>query len=379
VELTWRRLNRSSLHRQMLLERQKGSVADAVGRLVVLQAQDPASPYLALAARLASFDPASLDAAYADRSLLRTTLLRITLHTVAAQDHPGFHNAMTETLMASRLHDRRYSETGLTPEAARALVPGLTDFLSEPRRPEAIMAHLEASSGCAPPRLWWALKTFAPVAHVPEAGPWSFHRDRAYQSAGSWAGPEVQDASLASLVHRYLGAFGPATAQDIGRFALLRMPLVRRGLAALDEDLVTHRGPDSRVYYDLAGAELPPEDAPAPVRFLPMWDSLLLAYTDSRRVVPDPWRRVVTRINGDVLPTVLVDGFVAGLWRPQGEGIEVTALGPLSEETWDRIEVEARGLKVLLTARDPAVYRGVFHWWTKGLPSAEVRVVARGD
>ena len=59
----------------------------------------------------------------------------------------------------------------------------------------------------------------------------------------------------------------------------------------------------------------PPGDTPAPVRFLPMWDSLLLAYHDRSRVIPEIHRRTVIRVNGDFLPTSLVDGRVAGLWR----------------------------------------------------------------
>ena len=41
-------LNRSTLGRQLLLERESLATADAVRRVVALQAQHPASPYLAL-------------------------------------------------------------------------------------------------------------------------------------------------------------------------------------------------------------------------------------------------------------------------------------------------------------------------------------------
>ena len=122
---------------------------------------------------------------------------------------------------------------------------------------------------------------------------------------------------------------------------------------------------------------IPPEDAPAPPRLLPMWDSVLLAYADRGRVIAPEYRRLVTRNNGDVLPTLLVDGCVAGVWRPADGGIEATAFLPLAEETWDALEAEAGALVAFLAGRDPAVYRRYAHWWD-ALPSVEVRVLGRG-
>jgi hypothetical protein len=108
-----------------------------------------------------------------------------------------------------------------------------------------------------------------------------------------------------------------------------------------------------------------------------MWDSVLLAYADRGRIVPPAYRPHVVRRNGDVLPTVLVDGYVAGVWRPQEGGIEVTAFHALPQDAWDGIEREAADLLAFLSARDEAVYRRFGHWWST-LPAAEVRVVARG-
>ena len=62
MQLTTRRLNRATLARQLLLGREPLEVAEGVRRVVALQAQEAASPYLALWNRLAPFDPAGLDA-----------------------------------------------------------------------------------------------------------------------------------------------------------------------------------------------------------------------------------------------------------------------------------------------------------------------------
>jgi hypothetical protein len=105
-----------------------------------------------------------------------------------------------------------------------------------------------------------------------------------------------------------------------------------------------------------------------------MWDSVLLAYADRSRVIPPAYRALVIRRNGDVLPTLLVDGHVAGVWRPAGGGIEATAFRELPERAWQELAEEARALVSFLAARDPAVYRRFAHWW-KELPAAEVRIL----
>ena len=85
--LTARDLNRATLARQLLLERADLDPVTAIRQVVALQAQEPASPYLALWTRLAGFDPADLDAAAAERRVVKATLMRVTLHLVAAADY----------------------------------------------------------------------------------------------------------------------------------------------------------------------------------------------------------------------------------------------------------------------------------------------------
>src|SRR6185295_14198729 len=80
------------------------------------------------------------------------------------------------------------------------------------------------------------------------------------------------------------------------------------------------------------------------------------------RVIPPAYRALVIRRNGDVLPTLLVDGYVAGVWRPAGGGIEATAFRELPERAWQELAEEARALVSFLAARDPAVYRRFAHW-----------------
>jgi hypothetical protein len=105
-----------------------------------------------------------------------------------------------------------------------------------------------------------------------------------------------------------------------------------------------------------------------------MWDNILLAYSDRSRVIPPDYRKLVTRSNGDVLPTLLVDGYVAGAWRAVEGGIEATAFHRLPDDVWESLAIEARSLVAFLADRDPQVYRRYEHWWSK-LPGAEARLL----
>ena len=332
MHVTARQLNRATLSRQLLLRRAPLDVVEAVRRLCAIQAQEAASPYLALWDRLEGFEATDLDAAFADREVVKASLLRMTLHAVHAADYPSFHGAMVSNLRASRLYDGRFKSTGLTIADADGLLPALAEYASSPRTSAQIEAHLgqllDERLGEGRKRAWWALRTFAPLHHAPTTGPWSFRSPSSFVSAGPVADARSPEESVQWLLLRYLEAFGPASAHDFGQFTMLRQPVVRQALTSLVGQLTELEGPGGVALYDVVGGILPAEDALAPARLMPMWDSTLLAYADRSRVIPEGYRRVVIRQNGDVLPTLLVDGYVAGVWRPVEGGIEATCLPP---------------------------------------------------
>ncbi|MBG0563468.1 winged helix DNA-binding domain-containing protein [Actinoplanes aureus] len=369
--LSERALNRATLARQLLLERVPVTVPEALRRLIGLQAQAPASPWLALWNRVAGFDPAALDAAFATGEVVKATLMRITLHAVHREDYPVLHNAVLRILRAARLGDDRFVRSGLTIAEVDEFLPELIAFADRPRTVPEIEKLLAERFGGDRPGLWWALRTFAPLHHVPTGGPWSFG-GRSFVAAPAGLPFEARDASTRELVRRYLAAFGPATVADMGQFTLLPRTVLRDAVRALGDEL-THL-PGGKLY-DLPGAPIPSEDVPAPARLLPMWDNVLLAYADRTRLIPPEYRKVCIRMNGDVLPTVLVDGYVAGVWRAAPDGIEVTAFRPLTAAAWDELTAEAAALTALLADRDPLVYARYGHWWDKPLPAAETRVL----
>ncbi len=377
--LTAAELNRATLARQLLLRRERLDVGDAVRQVVALQAQEAASPYLALWNRVVSLGAADLDAAFAARDIVKASLMRITLHAVHRDDHPAFHRAMAASLRGSRLADGRFTQTGLTLAETDALVPAVLAFAREARTNDQVQAFLDGRIGARPkPGAWWALRTFAPVVHAPTGGPWSFGQRPAYLAAVSDPGVSDPLDAVQWLLQRYLQGFGPATTRDFGQFTILRQPVIREAVTGLGDALVELEGPDGSTLYDIRGGPIPEGDTPTPPRLMAMWDSVLLAYADRSRVIPPDYRGLVIRQNGDTLPTLLVDGHVAGVWRPVEGGIEATAFHEVSDESWAGLATEAAALIAFLADRDPTVYRRYGHWW-KTLPHAEVRILPGPD
>jgi hypothetical protein len=378
VKLTARQLNRTTLQRQLLLEREPLDVVDAVRRLVGLQAQQAAGPYLALWNRVAGFDPADLDAAFAEHRIVKASLLRITLHAVAVEDHPVFHRAMVGTLRASRLGDRRFTRTGLTSADADASVEDLLAFLAEPRTNAEVDAFFaERLPETLETGVWWALRTYAPLIHAPGPHPWTYGLRPSYRAAP--ISPAALDTiepaeATVELARRYLAAYGPATAADLAQFSTCYRPTARAALAALGDELVEHTGPDGKPIVDLADAPLAEEDLDLPPRLLGMWDNVLLAHTDRTRLIPADYKSTVIRRNGDVLPMLLVDGYVAGVWRPVEKGIEATAFRRLSRAAWEGLAAEAADLKSLLAEREPLLFSRYGHWWST-IQGAQVKVL----
>jgi hypothetical protein len=113
-------------------------------------------------------------------------------------------------------------------------------------------------------------------------------------------------------------------------------------------ELRRFRDEQGRELLDVPRAPLPEPGTRAPVRFLPKWDNLLLAFADRARVLPDPYRRLVIKQNGDVAQTFLVDGFVAGTWRAEDGRVVVEPLAPIPAAARREVAEEAERLEAFL-------------------------------
>ena len=335
--LTLRELNRALLARQLLLERRKLGVQQAVERICAVQAQWPQSPFIALWTRLTSFEKDHLVRALEQKHVVKSQLFRITLHITSARDYPYF--------------------AAVWLRAARDATPRVTkeklDELS--RRVKAIamerpVTHDEVADLAAAEMggFRWRTRTLTPLVHLLPSGTWGHYGRAQLQAMEAVLGVELpsREDGAERLVRSYLSAFGPASQQDLLRFAGVRLGDVRAGLERLE--LRTFRDDRGRVLLDVPRAPLPPEDTPAPVRFLPKWDSSLLGYAppERTRILPEKFRSTVIGKNGDVLPTVLVDGFVAAAWDvgPKRD-LTITPLRRLTKQ--ERAEIDAEGERLV--------------------------------
>ncbi|MBA2373163.1 MAG: winged helix DNA-binding domain-containing protein [Chloroflexi bacterium] len=157
------------------------------------------------------------------------------------------------------------------------------------------------------------------LVHVPPSGRWgSFTRPR-YVDASVWLPDAIRpdpEEALRIAIERYLAAYGPASAEDIGKWVgQPRITRVREALEALGERLRRWRDETGRQLVDLAEGPIALGDEDSPVRFLARWDSAIIGYDRRERIMPESVAGLAIRMrNGDFLPTFTIDGFVAGIW-----------------------------------------------------------------
>jgi hypothetical protein len=376
--LTTRDLNRATLARQGLLEPIRGSAADAVRQTGSLQAQHPEWPPVALAARAQSARTANLARALSTRQVVRSSLMRLTIHVVHAEDlWPMFTVVQPLRLNQWRLllkADPIDSPLGKRMRAAHAAaIAALREGPRSSLELDRLMAQEVGPAATATTRpawrqpqsqivvraAWRHFAAYVPLVHVPWEGE-GYGRSQ-YLLAEDWLGSDGADSDeAAARVHvarRYFAAFGPASVEDLVAYVGRGkggIGIWRDAVAALGDEVVQLRGDDGRALLDLAEAPRPGADAAAPPRLLARWDSLLLSHAPKhrQRVIADEHRVAVFSKNADVLPTFLIDGFVAGTWdlaRTDGSAsVRLHPFGRLPRGSREPLVAEAERLLGLL-------------------------------
>ena len=322
--MTLRELNRTLLRRQFLLARSRWPALKTIERLVALQAQYAPSPYVALWSRVAGFRKEQLTGALAVGSAVKAGSLRTTLHVMSRREFPYLAAAYLETQRARR------DGLGVDLERLSAAVPD---------RPLTSREWFELGQRVLGTDDRWtvalALRTLPSVRTAP-LGAWP-HTPPSPSLLWREPLPEAQ-TSATRVVRAYLAAYGPATRNDVQQFTGFRFGQIDPALDGLrqlgDGLLDVPRAPRAR------------GDEPAPVRFLPAFDSIILAHRDRSRIVPPEYLEAVfDKRNGTAANTFTVDGFVAGAWRIEKRRLRVEPFAPLPVRV--RREVDAEGERLL--------------------------------
>ena len=355
--LTTRQLNRATLARQLLLERADYSAERVLQHLVGMQSQAPLAPYIGLWTRVVNFRADELSALMIERRAVRASLMRATIHLVTAADFLQLWTVLEPV-----------SERGLwtgSPFGRRVplgvvndLLAFVRDLLREAPRTRVELRRLigQRWPNLDADAMAYAAQYLLPIVQVTPRGVWGQSKAPTWADAEAWIGDRMSTgAAVDDLVLRYLGAFGPASVQDVQVWS----GLTRLGEVAdrLGPRVRRFRSEDGRVLLDGPDAPRPSADTPAPIRFLPEYDNLLLSHADRSRVVPE--QRIVPLWpgNGGNRGTVLVDGFWRANWGIVPDGgqahLDIEAFQPLPRRQAAALAAEGRRL-LAFAAASPA-------------------------
>jgi hypothetical protein len=330
----------------MLLERAPIGAVEAVAALAGMQAQEPRPPFVGLWSRLEDFRPEELLDALRGGALLRGPLFRATLHMVTDTDWPAFRPPCQAALSRAL---RVLGARAETIDLDRLTVTARAILAERPRTSGELRVLLHEAFPDEDERaLGYAVRMHVPLVMLPTDDPWGFPRDPELRLA------ETADdsADARGLVRRYLAAYGPASVADAQEWSGLS------GLApAFEElraDLETFADERGRELFDLPEAPRPDAEEPAPARFLPEFDNLVLAHADRSRLIADEHRRHLTTKNLRVRATVFFDGQACATWSvkrtTRTATLEITPFHRLTAAA--RRALEAEG-SALLEANEP--------------------------
>lgn len=347
--LTRRQLNRATLARQMLLERTDRPILETTSFLLGPQAQISEGPYQGLWSRLNGFRHQDLTRLIEEKALLRATTMRGTLHLHTVPDMVGIRklvqpvlDRMWQSNFAKRFGEgdrravirvaRRLLDKG--PMTANELRKALVERFPEPD-PLSMTVLLQVSDilvQIPPTRIWGS-------GHAP-----------ILTRIGNWIEPPRPAITRRELVLRYLAAFGPASVADMQTCCGLTR--LDADFAALRNQLVIFADETGRTLYDLPDAPRPAANTVAPVRFLPVYDNVILGYTDRSRIV-DPsdvgrlWQGETNR------GSVLIDGMVGASWgftkAKTGATLDIRLGHPLARRDKAALEAEAEAFLTFMT------------------------------
>jgi hypothetical protein len=188
---------------------------------------------------------------------------------------------------------------------------------------------------------------------VTPRGVWGRSGRATFTTLRAWAGADVAlDTDATDMVLRYLAAFGPATPADISAWSGLRG--TRETVDRLRPRLRTVRDDRGRELVDVPRGPLPDPATPAPVRFLPEYDNVVLGHKDRARIVGEgtrAWEEVGWGF-------VLVDGFTAARWKLEKDEdraiLRVDRFRSFSRAERSEVMDEAKSLAAFLMEGAPA-------------------------
>jgi hypothetical protein len=348
-------------------------VTEVAGSLVALHATDPASVYLAAAARSRDPSVAAVEQAlYDDRVLIRMLGMRRTMFVVPDELAPTVQAACTDDIAVKqrRLLEQHIAEAGIVPDRAAAGIwlkevedstaaalaergSATATELSEdePRLRERLALATGKAYAAAPnvtSRVLFQLSADGRIVRGRPRGSW-------ISSQYYWAPVEkwlpggmgdlpAPDKAREDLARRWLAAYGPGTLTDLKWWTGWTLGQAKKALqavGAVEVDL------DGTTGYVAPGDE-EAVDAEPWVALLPALDPTPMGWKD-RDWYLGPHAPLLFDNTGNIGPSVWIDGRIAGGWaqRPTGE-VVFRLVEDVGAEAVRAVEAEAARLTAWL-------------------------------
>lgn len=328
-------------------------MAQVIEEIGGLQTQYAPTGYVSLWTRMSEFERGSLTRAMEERQVIHGTLMRVTIHSVTARDYWP----MAIGTRASRREWMARTIRGLGADIEIAVVADVVrGALADGPVKARELTRRVVEHGYPERAAGWA-GMWVDLVRVPPSGTWERRANDLYELAERWLpisevhpeGEPTEEDGVRLMLQRYLHGFGPARAAEFADWA--QIPMRRANVAIKATELRRFRDESGRELIDLPDMPLPPEDTPAPVRFLAQFDPTLLVNCRRTQILPEPLRPIIfnTRVPWPV-GTVLVDGQVAATWRHELDAIVTQELVPLGDAQRRDVAAEAERLT--------AFYRG---------------------
>ncbi|MEU7633284.1 winged helix DNA-binding domain-containing protein [Nocardia sp. NPDC049220] len=341
IDAAQRRARLAVRHRLSPTER-SGRVAEIAGSLVALHATDPATVFLAVAARGGDLTPAEVEQAlYEDRTLLRMLAMRRTMFVVPVDLVPVLQASCADALAHKqrRTYSRYLHQAGIgdgdalgwlgqveaeTHQALLARGAATGTQLSKD------VARLRTKVNTAPDKAYskptnittWVLVTLGCEGRIVRGRPNGSWASSQYTWAPieSWLPEGIATVPAAEarveLIRRWLRTFGPAPVADITWWTGWTLRDVRSALDALDLVEVDLDGTVGVLLAD----DLEPVLAPRPwAALLPALDPTPMGWQSRDWFLGSHGPHLFDR-NGNIGPTVWWDGRIVGGWAQRKDG-----------------------------------------------------------
>ena len=321
--MTLEEILRWRIDRHLLGAERAAGPVQVARRVCGLHAQVAASAHDAAALRMTG-EPDLDRALWTDRTLVRTWAARGTLHLLPAGDLPLWVAAMSTRTRETTGSGLRYH--GVTAEQMRDVIAAMPDVLggTPMTREELADAIIAATKhpGLREPLIQGFGAVLKPLAFrgLLWSGP---PRGRAvtFVAPREWLGPfepPPADEAIDALALAYLGAYGPADAAEFARWFDLKPALAKKSFARLAPRLTEVPG------FGFLPAGLPGAEPRETVHLLPAFDPYVVGSTRRLDRISSGPRSAVSRPQGWISPTLVVDGRIEGVWEPSPEGPRVS-------------------------------------------------------